>query len=257
MDSGRKFEGTDAAVTLVIEYHDSAELVEDLTANLEDGGTFVQTERTFAPGTAVDLVLRFPGLLQPIQLMGEVVEMPEQDAGVAIAFVGYDDLAKARLLSVIEAIGRRDPRFVGEVVRVLVVDDNPHIVKLISDGLRLRGRRAFKERLAFDFSVATNGRDALSQLTTRPFDIVITDIYLPMVDGLQLMREIRSSDTSHLRVIPILAMSAGDPSTRDLALGAGADLFMPKPVKLRELLSEMARALELARDREESRSNAT
>ena len=131
---------------------------------------------------------------------------------------------------------------------MLVVDDNPHIVSLIIDGLSRRGRRAFKERISFEFETAENGQLALEALSEWCFDVIITDVHLPVLDGYHLMSKIRESEEH--RLTPILAVSAERETTEDQAKSAGADLFLNKPLRLRGLLEQMGAALDLAEQRQ-------
>src|SRR6478609_5874359 len=88
------------AVTLFVEYEGADDLVGDFTENLSTGGTFVATNRELPTGTKVQLVLSFPGLLEPIAIEGMVrwtrVDGVEGDAGAGIEFEpgpGRDTLA--------------------------------------------------------------------------------------------------------------------------------------------------------------------
>src|SRR6188472_68875 len=78
------------AVTLFVEYEGADDLVGDFTENLSSGGTFVATNRELPTGTRVQLVLSFPGLLEPISIEGTVrwtrVDGLEGDAGAGIEF---------------------------------------------------------------------------------------------------------------------------------------------------------------------------
>jgi uncharacterized protein (TIGR02266 family) len=249
MGMGAQVQDPRESVTLVIEYQNSEELIEDLTVNLEQGGTFVHTERGFEEGTLVDLVLRFPGLLRPVQIAGEVRWFSEQEGGVGIEFVDFDDAARARLTSAMKRIRQQDPAYVGRPARVLVVDDNMHIVRLIRDGLQKGGRRAFQEKIAFEFAVAESGAEALMLLEGIEFDIVIADLYLPMADSQPLVSHIRKHARQKIASMPIIAMVAAAQGSKEEAVNAGADLFVKKPVRLKQLNIEMASALELARER--------
>jgi uncharacterized protein (TIGR02266 family) len=234
------------AVTLVVEYDGADDLVADYTENLSAGGTFVNTVHTFAPGTEVKLVLSFPGLVHPIALSG-IVRWSRgsggAENGVGIEFTEYDAEARARLDRLIDAINRRDPAMMTQLIKVLVVEDNPHVAKLIRDGLRGSGPRSFGDRLSFDFRTAGNGREAMDMLAAETFDALIIDIYLPVMDGPTVISQVRADE--RLRALPIIAVSAGGQSARDAALAAGADFFLDKPMRLRQVIETMRQLMNL------------
>src|SRR5688572_32312486 len=114
-------------VVLMVDYDGVDDLVGDYTENLSTGGTFIHTARELEIGTEVQLVLSFPGLVNPIPLDGVVRwargRGPDAaEPGVGIQFVRMDEATRTQLAAVIDAIARRDPTFVGRVVRVLVVE---------------------------------------------------------------------------------------------------------------------------------------
>ena len=88
-------------VTLFVEYEGADDLVGDFTENLSSGGTFVATTRELPIGTSVQLVLGFPGLLEPIGIEGVVrwkrgTENSEGDAGAGIEFEAGPARERAR-----------------------------------------------------------------------------------------------------------------------------------------------------------------
>lgn len=230
-------------VTLVVEYGDASDLIEDYTANLSAGGTFVHTERELEQGTLVDLVLSFPGLLRPIQLAGVVrwASSGSSENGVGLEFIGQDTLSRARLQSVIDAITRKDPRFVGRFIRVLLAEDNVHIARMVRRGLTQGGRRRlFGEHILFDFTEVHEGRDAMEALDTAKFDVAIVDLFLSMPDGFTVIRRIRES-AGHAGVA-VIALSDNGINARERAADAGCDYYLDKPFRLTQLL-EVARDL--------------
>lgn len=219
-----------AAVTLLVDYQDADDLVGDYTDNLSTGGTFVATGRGVPIGTRVRLALSFPGLLESIHVEGEVRWLRTgADAGVGIEFLAGD--GRDRLATIIERVRSRDPRVVAPVVRVLVVEDNPHVAAMVRSGLVGMGRRAGE--LTFAVATAGNGRDALDLLRSQPFDAAIIDIYLPVIDGAHVIHVLR---TELKLTLPVIAVSAGGPTAREIALEAGADIFIDKPMRLRHVI---------------------
>ncbi|MBX3155245.1 MAG: response regulator [Deltaproteobacteria bacterium] len=231
------------AVTLFVEYEGADDLIGDFTENLSTGGTFVATNRELPTGTRVQLVLSFPGLLEPIAIEGTVrwtrVDGLEGDAGAGIEFEpgpGRDTLA-----SVIERIRARDPRMVSRLFRVLVVEDNRHVAALIQEGLRGSTRRDFGGGISFVFRNAEDGRAAVEILRREPFDALIIDVYLPVLDGPKVIAHARTE--LGLEALPIIAVSAGGDAARRSALEAGANIFLDKPMRLRQVIDTIQRLL--------------
>ena len=230
-------------VTLFVEYEGADDLVGDFTENLSSGGTFVATNRALPIGTRVQLVLSFPGLLEPIAIEGMVRwkrEEPgeEGDAGAGIEF--EPGPAQVALAAVIDKVKNRDPKTVSRLFRVLVVEDNKHVAQLITEGLRGSSRRDFGG-VSFVFRNAEDGRAAVEILRKETFDALIIDVYLPILDGPRVIMQARTE--LGLANLPIIAVSAGGDAARRSALEAGANIFLDKPMRLRQVIDTMQRLL--------------
>jgi two-component system KDP operon response regulator KdpE len=115
-------------------------------------------------------------------------------------------------------------------LKILVVDDEPPIRKLLRMGLTSQG---------YEVVDASNGKTALDQLAQKP-DLVILDLGLPDIDGLELLRKIRSSRES----LPIVVLSSrSDEAGKVAALDLGADDYVTKPFGMDELIARMRAAL--------------
>ena len=114
--------------------------------------------------------------------------------------------------------------------RVLVVDDEPQIRRFLETGLAGRG---------YAVQTAATGQEALDQIVTRPPDLVILDLAMPGMDGLEVLRRVR--EWSH---VPIIVLSVRDDDRGKVAaLDAGADDYVTKPFSMNELLARMRVAL--------------
>lgn len=227
-------------VTLLVEYEGADDLLGDYTENLSTGGTFVATNRELPIGTFVHLVLSFPGLLEPISIEG-TVRWTRDDAGMDVAGAeagaGIEFLAgtgRDQLAAIVERIRRRDPRTVSRLFRVLVVEDNKHVAQLIQDGLNGSSKRDFGGGVSFVFRNAEDGRQAVEILRRETFDALIIDVYLPILDGPKVIHQARSE--LGLAEVPIIAISAGGDAARESALQAGANIFLDKPMRLRQVI---------------------
>jgi two-component system KDP operon response regulator KdpE len=115
-------------------------------------------------------------------------------------------------------------------LRVLIVDDEPPIRKLLRMGLTAQGYHVLE---------APNGKTALDLLEQRP-DLVILDLGLPDVQGFELLRTIRARNEQ----VPIVVLSSrGDEGAKVAALDLGADDYVTKPFGTEELLARMRAAL--------------
>jgi two-component system chemotaxis response regulator CheY len=131
-------------------------------------------------------------------------------------------------------------------LRVLVVDDSPPARLLITEALSASGRRRAR---ALRISEAGDGFEALRQLPRGGFDLVLTDINMPTLSGLELIRMIRARPEH--RNLPIVAISTErEPDDARRAREAGADGYLGKPFEpetLDRLLDDVLRELWQAR----------
>ena len=228
-------------VTLFVEYEGADDLVGDYTENLSSGGTFVATNRELPIGIDIKLVLSFPGLLEPISIEGTVrwTRGESEGAGAGIQFAPGD--ARDQLAAVIARIQERDPKTVSRLFHVLVVEDNHHVANLINDGLKGSARRDFGGGVSFIVRNAEDGRQAVEFLRREKFDALIVDVYLPVLDGAKVIQAARTE--LGLTNLPIIAVSAGGDAARKSALDAGANIFLDKPMRLRQVIDTIQKLL--------------
>ncbi|MCA9034868.1 MAG: response regulator [Planctomycetaceae bacterium] len=117
-------------------------------------------------------------------------------------------------------------------LRILVAEDIPANQKVVKAILAKRGH---------SYRIAHNGREAIDFYTREAFDAILMDVQMPIMDGLQAVRAIRSSEGGN-RHIPIVAMTAhamrGD---RETCLAAGMDAYVAKPIDAALLLNTLER----------------
>src|SRR5262249_23116278 len=110
--------------------------------------------------------------------------------------------------------------------RVLIVDDDPDIQRLVSYNLGQAG---------FEVTAAASGRKALESVQKNPPDLIILDLMLPDVDGMEVCRTLRQREDS--RRIPIIMLTArSEEIDRVIGFELGADDYVPKPFSPRELV---------------------
>ncbi|MBN1657824.1 MAG: response regulator [Anaerolineae bacterium] len=118
--------------------------------------------------------------------------------------------------------------------RILVVDDEESV------GFFLRASLE-EVRRGYQVELASSGQEALQHLAHQPFDLVITDLRMPGMDGLQLMEEVRKR---HPRTRLILMTAYGNASVESTAYRLGACRYINKPFSIDELTDTVANALE-------------
>jgi CheY-like chemotaxis protein len=136
----------------------------------------------------------------------------------------------------------REPRE-GDAVRVLIVEDNPHIIEMYSYVLKKLAANESKGKLALEVHFASEGHAALTMLLEAPFHLVMTDLYMPVMDGFQLIERMRAE--SKLHGIPVVAISAGGADARERAVKLGVDRFLKKPVRFAEVMDTVKQLLKL------------
>jgi len=116
-----------------------------------------------------------------------------------------------------------------ELKRVLIVDDEPRILRFVSISLVAHG---------YEVMTATSGLGALELITSQQPDIMLLDMVIPQMSGLEVLQKLRSFSR-----LPVIAFSANS-SLSQKALEMGADDFLDKPFMPDELLRRMEAILE-------------
>jgi two-component system, cell cycle response regulator DivK len=111
--------------------------------------------------------------------------------------------------------------------KILYVEDNPDNMMLVKRVLESRG---------YEFLEARDGAEGLAMAEGHDVDLILLDINLPDIDGYEVARKLRKSGKTGLAYVPIIAITAnalkGD---AERALEAGCDVYMSKPINIREL----------------------
>lgn len=110
--------------------------------------------------------------------------------------------------------------------KILLIDDDIEITELLTELLAIEG---------FNVTVKHNGKEGLSALENEDFDLVLLDVMMPVLNGLDTLKQLRQKHT-----LPVLMLSARDEHIdRVLGLELGADDYLPKPFNDRELIARM------------------
>lgn len=116
------------------------------------------------------------------------------------------------------------------MIKILLIEDEPQIARFVQLELHHEG---------YDITLASDGRDGLELFKAHPFDLVLLDIMLPSINGIEILRRIRQSSTT-----PVIMLTARD-SIMDKVSGldAGADDYITKPFAIEELLARIRNTL--------------
>lgn len=142
-----------------------------------------------------------------------------------------------------EAAHRQSPPVGAPGYRVLIVEDNPHIIEMYSYVLKKLASGELAGKVPLEVHFASDGHTALKQLRESTFHLVMTDLYMPVMDGFALVEKIRSEDS--LKTIPVVVISAGGKEAQDRALELGVDIYLRKPVKFVEVLETVKQLLHI------------
>jgi DNA-binding response OmpR family regulator len=118
--------------------------------------------------------------------------------------------------------------------RVLVVDDDPTVSDVV---------RRYLERAEFEVTLTADGSAALAEVAARRPDLVVLDLMLPGIDGLEVCRRLRAADPN----LPVVMLTAlGEEDDRVVGLSLGADDYVTKPFSPRELVLRVQSVLRRA-----------
>jgi uncharacterized protein (TIGR02266 family) len=222
---------------LAVDYPGAASTVRDYTENLSAGGLFIRTEREFDVGDRVALLISFPELLEPVEMEVEVVRIRggsgNQPAGVAV-WVPPDRVEDRRRLEKLTQAAATAVEAAQPAYRVLLVEDNSLVAAMYTSALRRLAASEGLGGLAVD--VAVDGNEAFARLLAQPpVDLVITDVYMPVMSGFVLVEKVRAEP--RLRHLPIIVISSAGEEERERVSRLGANFFLQKPVKYQDIVT--------------------
>jgi CheY-like chemotaxis protein len=232
-------------VVLRAEIESGAGTIVTNTTSLSESSAVLATELAVQVGADVSFQLSFPGLLEPRGYTGRVLEVHAADGYgmsrvIEVAFVFRADDERRSIADLVERVREsgvfRAAPAVRRDYRVLLVEDNGLIRDMFAYGVDKYFRKNASS-VVVDF--ADDAETAWEMLHASPYDLAIVDYYLPQSTGAQLVTRMRRDAALH--GVPVVAISVGGAAARDASLEAGADLFLDKPIVLRDLFTTLAR----------------
>ncbi len=132
-----------------------------------------------------------------------------------------------------------------QVMKKLTLNHNKARILIAEDNVvNQRVARRLLERLGFDAEVSPNGEDAFQKQKANPYDIIFMDVQMPVMDGIEAARSIRSGNGQSGNRPVIIALTANATvQDRQLCLDAGMDDYISKPIRLEELKSILEKHL--------------
>lgn len=120
------------------------------------------------------------------------------------------------------------------MINILVIED---------DSVMLRGIESILKKSGYNVSTAKNGKEALEQIESATFDLVITDLMIPYSSGFEIISKLRADSEKNKVLIMVMSHVGGENSIVD-AFNFGADEYIKKPILVGELLVRIKRLLE-------------
>lgn len=216
------------------ELHTVRETVLSYAYDLRADSVFVVTDWTAPVDSQLTLRLSLPRILEPVELVARVRERripgaPGELGGLVLAF--DPDAPNPAIDALLASLD--DPHAAVKPYRILLVEDNG----LTRDVFQYSAGRYFGEPGSCAIDHAESAERAWELLATERYDIVIVDYFLPATDGAGLISRLRAD--KRLRGIPVVAISIGGRTAREATLSAGADLFVDKPLVLKDLFATL------------------
>ena len=118
--------------------------------------------------------------------------------------------------------------------RVLLVEDDPIMQKVT---------RMTLQRLGYRPTVVDNGRKGVLAVRANPFDVVLMDIMMPVMDGLEATRQIRADPGPHPSPVIVMLTANAMKGDREAGVAAGCDAYLTKPVAAQDLAATIERAI--------------
>jgi CheY-like chemotaxis protein len=222
------------------EIRSAYETVVSYARELTKRSVFVVTDWAPPRDTEVELRISFPSLFEPIHVRARVSERRGSrgvgsPAGLCFEFEFESDQARDAVARVVARLtGGPQPPAGGRDYRVLLVEDNSFIRDMFAYGI---GKFFAQRSAGMRFDYAADAASAWGDIEAGTYDLVIVDYYLPGEDGAAFIARLRRDP--RFATVPVVAISVGGRDAREATMSAGADLFLDKPIVLRDLFKTL------------------
>ncbi|MBN2360716.1 MAG: response regulator [Deltaproteobacteria bacterium] len=205
-----------------------------LTDDVSARGLFLATSRDLPLDRPLDLTLYLPDGKRAVRCTGRIVRRAspsEQRVGYGVQLEFAEAEVAVDYLDRINALQRGEVDIEPACFYALVVEDNEVVRTLLARSLPKLWQQRFPRGPQLAVEVAESGERALEMLTGREYRLIITDIFMPNLDGRVFLATLRRDP--RWRSLPVLVISAGEVGEEVMA--QDADAFMRKPLRLAEL----------------------
>jgi CheY-like chemotaxis protein len=210
-------------------FHESRCIIAHTTA-VGTSSCVVRTDERIALGTSVLLRLSFPRLFSPLQLTARVASRDAGDGHGYYAGFTLDFASEERLSGLLRRDGD-EPQ--PAPFRLLLVEDSPVMCDVVT-----QSAASFSRTFRISTTSAHGADLALDLVGRETFDLAVIDLFLPgALSGADLVRELRARKVD----LPVIGFSVGGTKARHAFLEAGADLFLDKPIALRDVFATLER----------------
>ena len=239
-------QGNVAISTQLLEHHDNFILIQITVCDTGIGISPRSLEAVFKPFTQEDGTIsrKYGGTglgltisLRLAELMGGTISV-ESSPGVGSRFTVTLPFSVGRETATIQTAITATVGWNGPPLRILFAED---------DQINIKFGESLLTRYGFDVTVVENGRECLTALELGTYDLVLMDIQMPIMNGEEALREIRTKEqgtTIHQPVIALTAYSMRGDMER--FLGEGFDGYISKPLITRELVAEIKRVCNIS-----------
>jgi CheY-like chemotaxis protein len=212
--------------------------VDDVACAIEltEDSVFVISDMLPSVGADIDLRLSFPHAIDPIAVRASVAQIrigsgPGTPTGFVASFLSAAENERESIRRIVQRlVASSVPGARPRDLRILLVEDN----RLVSDMFEYALQKFFDSRGSrVTLEQASDVPTAWSKLNASAFDLVIVDYFLPDEVGATLIERLRGDE--RLATTSVVAISIGGSDVRRATLLAGADLFLHKPIVLRDL----------------------
>jgi CheY-like chemotaxis protein len=209
--------------------HESRYIVAHTTA-VGASSVIVRTDERIALGSDVQLRLSFPRLFSPLELNARVSSRDAGDGHGYYAGFTLDFSADARLSRLLD---RNSETPALGAFRILLVEDSPVMCDIVT-----QSAATFSRTFRITTKSAYGAEAALELIANETFDLAVIDLFLAgPLSGADLVRELRARKLD----LPVIGFSVGGTKARHAFLEAGADLFLDKPIALRDVFTTLER----------------
>lgn len=233
--------------TYRVKFRSIDDLVVTYTTDISRGGLYIATDRFLPTGSIVRLNVELPDGKPPASVLARVAFVLGTEAakergrnpGMGMEFLDAGQEVGSRIAE--QLLTGLDPQPIQSTqpADVLVVDDSPVYLERTANVARSLGHRV---------RTAKNGLEAIGMLMKEPVDIVLSDVQMPMMDGWQFLRIVRSRPTLARTPVIFLTTLTGE-TERLKGYQLGVDDYLGKPFDDAELALRIGRALERTKRR--------